>query len=289
MFRVNTLVRPFAIATLLAVVAAGCAASPDDGDPASGIPPAAAGTCPEGTPDCNDTPDDPALPPFAGQDGDDGAGPLGLVVDGGLTVAEALAYTGDEVIAVQGFVLTQDGTTRLCEALAESFPPQCGAAGVVITNPSALQDMVLIEEGTTQWSEDPVTILGNISNGQLTIASDVNALAVDPDDPEDGPRATEIDGVWVFEYSPNGGMDALHGGTPEIVDGCLVIDSTIVVWPSDKLDEAAAAIAAVKAGESPQLLIGGGGLSIEEGTDPSQIPASISELCPTDAVWFASP
>ena len=290
MFRTNRFVRPLAIAAVLGMVAAGCAASSDDGATDADLPPAAGDTCPEGTPDCNDTPDDPALPPFSGQDGDDGAGPLGLIVDGGLTVDQALAYTGTEVIAVQGYVLTQDGTTRLCDALAESFPPQCGAAGVVITNPSALQDMVLLEQGTTQWSDVPVTILATISNEELMIASNVNALAGDAGgDSDNRPRATQIDGVWVFEYSPNGGMDALHGGTPEIVDGCLVIDSTIVVWPSDKLDEAAAAIAAARAGESPQLLIGGGGLSIEEGTDPSQIPTVVSDLCPTNAVWFASP
>ncbi len=104
-----------------------------------------------------------------------------------------------------------------------------------------------------------------------------------------GVRAVQIDGVWVFEYTPGGGMDALHSGTPEIVDGCLVIDDTIVVWDSGSMDEAAAAIAAVRAGESPQLLIGGGGLSIDEGTDPSQFPDVITERCGTRAVWFASP
>ena len=45
-----------------------------------------------------------------------------------------------------------------------------------------------------------------------------------------GIEAFQIDGVWVFQHQPEFSMDALHGGTPEIVDGCLVIDKTIVVW-----------------------------------------------------------
>ena len=84
-------------------------------------------------------------------------------------------------------------------------------------------------------------------------------------------------------------MDALHSGTPEIVNGCLVVDNTIVVWHFDCTDDAAEAIAAAKAGESPQLLIGGGGISLDEGATPDQIPTIITDLCPTSAVWFGAP
>ncbi len=84
-------------------------------------------------------------------------------------------------------------------------------------------------------------------------------------------------------------MEALHSGTPEIVDGCLVVDNTIVVWHVDRLDEADEAVAAAKAGESPQLLIGGGGISLDEGATPDQIPSTITDLCPTSAVWFGAP
>ena len=104
-----------------------------------------------------------------------------------------------------------------------------------------------------------------------------------------GIDALQIDGVWVFQHQPEFAMDALHGGTPEIVDGCLVIDNTIVVWHVDRIDEAAAAISAVKAGESPELLIGGGGISVDEGARPDQIPTVITDQCPTSAVWFGAP
>ena len=98
-----------------------------------------------------------------------------------------------------------------------------------------------------------------------------------------------IDGVWVFQHQPEFAMAALHGGTPEIADGCLVVDNTIVVWHVDRIDEAAEAISAAKAGESPQLLVGGGGISVDEGARPDQIPTVITDQCPTSAVWFGAP
>jgi len=104
-----------------------------------------------------------------------------------------------------------------------------------------------------------------------------------------GIEAFQIDGVWVFQHQPEVAMDALHSGTPEIVNGCLVVDNTIVVWHFDRTDDAAEAIAAAKAGESPQLLIGGGGISLDEGATPDQIPTIITDLCPTSAVWFGAP
>ena len=62
-----------------------------------------------------------------------------------------------------------------------------------------------------------------------------------------------------------------------------------MVWHFDRIDEAAEAIAAAKAGESPQLLIGGGGISVDEGATQDQIPTIITDLCQTSAVWFGAP
>ncbi|VAW02885.1 hypothetical protein MNBD_ACTINO01-2000 [hydrothermal vent metagenome] len=285
MFDTKMILRSLVLVVAMGMVAAACAATQDDGAVTGDDSPRNTATCPEGTVDCNDTPTDGAEPP--GPPGGDGQS--GMLVDGGLSVADAIAYKGSEVVAVQGFVVIQDGAARLCDALAESFPPQCGQAGIVIVNPQDLPDMVLVEEGTTQWTDDTIFVLGYIDGGELTIASNVNAADTPQASTDGGIRAIQIDGVWVFEYTPNSGMTALHSGTPQIIDGCLVIDDTIVVWDSAKLDEAAAAISAAKAGESPQLLIAGGGLSLDEGTDPSQIPDAITEKCPTRAVWFAAP
>ena len=111
---------------------------------------------------------DPGTP----QDGDTFSG--GFVVDGGLSIPEALAYRGNEIIAVQGFVLRTGKTNALCELLAESYPPQCGGESLAIANPEATDDMILTEAEGVQWSEDYVTVFGRLTDGVLTIETTVS-------------------------------------------------------------------------------------------------------------------
>lgn len=121
-----------------------------------------------------------------------------------------------------------------------------------------------------------------------TLPDDESPPPVDAE-PVTGIEALQIDGVWVFQHQPEAHNDALHSGTPEIVNGCLVVDNTIVVWHVDRIGDATDVIAAAKAGESPELLIGGGGISLDEGARPDQIPSVITDLCPASAVWFGAP
>lgn len=158
-------------AVTLAVAACG---TPDAGDAAANLPvnpePGSAGqmagACLEGEPDCNDTPGD--LPPP-----DDGADepltPSPAVVDGGLTVSEALATDAEGVIAVQGFLLVADGTSLLCDALAESFPPQCGGASIEITGyEEALGAPITSAQGVS-WTEEHVAFVGEIVDGAFVV------------------------------------------------------------------------------------------------------------------------
>ncbi len=138
-----------------------------------------------------------------------------------------------------------------------------------------------------------VLVVAACSDGSS--AQESSTLVPDTAEPSDadgdrtGIEASQIDGVWVFQHQPEVVMNALHSGTPEIVNGCLVVDNTIVVWHFDRVDEAAEAVAAAKAGENPQLLIGGGGISVDEGATPDQFPRVITDLCQTSAVWFGAP
>ena len=138
-----------------------------------------------------------------------------------------------------------------------------------------------------------VLVVAACSDGSS--AQESSTLVPDTAEPSDadgdrtGIEASQIDGVWVFQHQPEVVMNALHSGTPEIVNGCLVVDNTIVVWHFDRVDEAAEAVAAAKAGENLQLLIGGGGISVDEGATQDQIPTIITDLCQTSAVWFGAP
>lgn len=172
----------FVAVAMLAMMAAGCVASEERSGPgADGVPQVVA-VCAQDQPDCEDTlvVDDIAtggdLPRAPGTDPDDAAQSGGFVVGDGLTIADAIAYEGNDVIAVHGYVVITSQQALLCETLAESHPPQCGGLHLTITNPAAasFDDGVLIEDGGTQWSPDVVVLLGHIAGDDFTIDTTVS-------------------------------------------------------------------------------------------------------------------
>jgi hypothetical protein len=171
-----------AVVSVVAVVVAGCSVASEErsGPGADGVPVVVV-ECAEEVADCDDTlitgedtVIDGTLPP-APTDGE-GQEPVssGFVVDGGIDIPDAIAYEGTEVVAVRGYFVAGESGARLCEALAESYPPQCGGVSVAVANPELLSHVVLVEEGGTQWSEDYITVLGQVVAGELTIAADVS-------------------------------------------------------------------------------------------------------------------
>ena len=97
----------------------------------------------------------------------------------------------------------------------------------------------------------------------------------------------QIDGVTVFTHQNDGGEDALTGGVATIADGCLYVGDAVIVWRSDQLDEAARLIAAVVAGEAPEVTLPGGGVDVRE--DRNADISAVTDLCPTRVVWFTRP
>jgi hypothetical protein len=192
MRRTSRLLGPAALLLAVALVAAACGGGDDDGsapqppgseepapvlptnDDPGATPPAAAGACLEGEPDCVDTlVGDPVPLPPPGDDpaGDDG-GPVvsgGMLVDGGLTVSEALATDATGVIAVRGFLLDDGSGARLCEALAESYPPQCGVASIAVTGYEEMVDVPLVQAQGVTWTDQTVSLLGEIVDGVLVV------------------------------------------------------------------------------------------------------------------------
>ena len=110
----------------------------------------------------------PPLDPTSGGGSPSAVGP-------GLSVADALASTLDQPLLVNGFVLAREGEVRLCQALLESFPPQCGAPSIAVAG----LDLDAFEWLTTadgvSWSDQPVQLLGTVSGDVLTVASNVSA------------------------------------------------------------------------------------------------------------------
>lgn len=104
------------------------------------------------------TPDDGAVSP--------GMGP-------GISVADAIAFAGDEILLVNGSLfIGRDGVMRLCEALMESWPPQCGGPSLVVEG---------LDEKAVPWQEaegvrwtDSTQVLGRVADGILRV--EVTAL-----------------------------------------------------------------------------------------------------------------
>ena len=82
--------------------------------------------------------------------------------DAGITVAEALGHgPTDDIVAVTGAVFVDpDGTVRLCDAVLESFPPQCGGAWLLVDGLD-LTSLELEEANGLRWAEG-VTLLGSV-------------------------------------------------------------------------------------------------------------------------------
>ena len=166
------------LVALLAVilVASSCAVSEERSGPgADGIPDVVF-VCADNQPDCQDTTtgdlstggNDPVAPTTSPIEG---AASSGMIVDDGLSVSEALAYEGSQPVAVHGYVVRTSEAARLCEALAESYPPQCGGANLILINPNATDDLPLLEDGNVQWSPDVVILIGTVTGTELTIGT----------------------------------------------------------------------------------------------------------------------
>jgi hypothetical protein len=91
-----------------------------------------------------------------------------MAVDGGLTVAEALATDATGVLAVKGFVVADGDEVRLCDALLESYPPQCGGDSVVLDSLEVVDPDALTAEGAVTWTDSPQTVFGELADGLLT-------------------------------------------------------------------------------------------------------------------------
>ena len=171
----------FIAAISVVVIASSCAVSEERSGPgADGIPDVLL-ACAEDHPDCQDTLATGDLPtggndPLApSTEPDDGSVSNGMVADGGLSVSEAISYEGSQPVAVHGYVVRTSKTAQLCEALAESYPPQCGGASLALSNADATDSLPLVEEGDVQWSPDRVILVGTVTGNELIIDTTASA------------------------------------------------------------------------------------------------------------------
>ncbi|HXV95563.1 MAG TPA: hypothetical protein VD695_03370 [Gaiellaceae bacterium] len=104
--------------------------------------------------------------------GDDTSTASTVPVGPGISIEEALETDSDEPLLVNGNLLVVNGEPRLCSALAESFPPQCGGASLLITGLDLSEIDGLIVEGDVMWTDRPIQLAGVVSDGRLTMSDD---------------------------------------------------------------------------------------------------------------------
>ena len=93
----------------------------------------------------------------------------------GISIDDALASDSSEPLLVNGNLLAEGSDVRLCSALAESFPPQCGGASLVVEGLKLEEVDGLVTEGDVSWTDRPIQLLGVVSDRTLTVSENATA------------------------------------------------------------------------------------------------------------------
>ena len=115
-----------------------------------------------------------------GDDGDLVSSPVSDVGPGissgvgpGISIGEALTSDLQGPLLINGQLHVQNGRARLCEALAESFPPQCAGRFLVAEGLDLKTIDGLTSEGSVTWSDQNVQVLGTVEGEVLTVSATV--------------------------------------------------------------------------------------------------------------------
>ncbi len=89
----------------------------------------------------------------------------------GISIEEAIASPLDGPLLVNGTLVVLGGEARLCTALLESFPPQCGGPSLIIAGDFSIDDIDTLQtEGQVSWSNSQIQLLGTVEDGTLTLS-----------------------------------------------------------------------------------------------------------------------
>jgi hypothetical protein len=95
---------------------------------------------------------------------------------GGLSIDEAIASSLPGPLQVKGFIVAPEGEpVRLCSALLESYPPQCGGSSLVVEglDLAAVEGLTSTDDPSlaqVTWSEAEVSLLGDVADGVITVS-----------------------------------------------------------------------------------------------------------------------
>ena len=88
----------------------------------------------------------------------------------GISIGEAITSDLQGPLLINGHLHAQNGQVRLCELLAESFPPLCGGRSLAVKGLDLTTMAGLTSEGSVTWSDQLVQVLGTVEGEVLTAA-----------------------------------------------------------------------------------------------------------------------
>jgi hypothetical protein len=95
----------------------------------------------------------------------------GLGAGPGISIEEALVSASAEPLLVSGNLLADGEEVRLCSALAESFPPQCGGPQIRVEGLKLAEVDGLMTEGAVSWTDRPIQLLGEVEGDSLIVST----------------------------------------------------------------------------------------------------------------------
>jgi hypothetical protein len=87
-----------------------------------------------------------------------------------ITVKQALAAKPREPVLVRGALIASGGTVRLCYAILESYPPQCGRPSLVVQGLDLDAVGKLTTANGVTWSDREVRLRGTVADGALAVS-----------------------------------------------------------------------------------------------------------------------
>jgi hypothetical protein len=87
-----------------------------------------------------------------------------------LSVKEALRAKHDGPVRVRGILIADGVAVRLCSAILESYPPQCGRPWLVVRGLDVVGDSNMEQVDGVAWTSRNVTLVGRVDKGILTVA-----------------------------------------------------------------------------------------------------------------------
>ena len=87
-----------------------------------------------------------------------------------LTVEEALRADAEGPVRVRGTLIAAGTDVRLCSAILESHPPQCGRPSLVVRGLDLVGVSNMEQAKGVGWTRREVTLSGEVDDGVLTMS-----------------------------------------------------------------------------------------------------------------------